>query len=502
MFFRAIPVAVGALLATGLLWPNVLAAQPSADAGLKVEGAIADYQVKPGDTLTHRMVVSLGAGAPSPMDIQVDARGLGQGLDGATLALEPGEDASPYSGRTLITDIDHTSFRLDPGGSKELLASIGVPPSLTANRYADIYIHALPVKTESLDIILAAHVPVLLHPTEADNAETAAITDVAVDPVISGHPIVVTTTVKNTGNHHFKTKTRTRLLDSGGRQIAATDIPFSGSSILPSFSRKFTAAFGFLNRVEGLPAGTYIAETSESLPDGTILDTRRTNFKLNVDYRPFADIDPADLVVINYHDEVPYPIDARRQTDMELSFSNVGKVTGTVVLGRFRSEPSGSVPFAARPLDGGTGKDGLKFVGVGIQGFSSGVGHLSLYYRDSEVVRYSPSSLVLGFRVDDLWDRAPGFSALPGSQVVKSDFPVSTFNQNPIIGLGGDPVETRPVQTGISLQTALLIAGGVGGAAIVGTAGFMALNGRKFVESDPDRDEQDASDTTEDSTTK
>jgi hypothetical protein len=399
------------------------------------------------------------------MDILVDARGLGQTLDGSVVALTPEEDSSPYSARSFIKNIDNTSFRLTPGASKEVNATLAVPRDAKTNHYADLYIHALPIQSQKLDIVLAAHVPVLLQTAQADVEDTASISLVEVAPVVSGRPIVVSSSVKNTGNHHFKTQTKVSLLTADLKSIVTTDVPFSGSSIVPTYVRKFTAAFGFLNHIEGLPAGTYFAQTEESLPDGTVLDTKRVAFRITVPYFPFPDIDPADLVIVNYTNEVPYPIDARQKTDVELSFGGLDKVTGTVVLGKFRAEPAGATAFSTKAIDGGAGKDGLKFVGIGVQGFSGGTAHVSMHYAENEIVRYSPSTFVLGVRAADTWEPLGALASLPGSLVIKGDLPVSALNQNAIIGLGGDAIVTRvagvQVRSGIPVEWVAVMLGGV-----------------------------------------
>ena len=464
-------VGLAGSLAAAAFWPALLAAQSNPDTGLQVQGALAEYTVAPGQTLVHHMVISLGAGAREPMDILVEARGLGQALDGSVVALLPDEDSSPYSARSFIKNIDNTSFRLTPGASKEVNATLAVPAEPKTSYYADLYVHALPIQTQNLDIVLAAHVPVLLQTTHTGVEQTASIAAVDVVPVVSGRPIVVSSSVKNTGNHHFKTQTRVSLLSADLKPLVTTEVPFSGSSIVPTYLRKFTAAFGFLNHLEGMPAGTYFAQTDVSLTDGTLLDTKRVAFRITVPYFPFPDIDPANLVVVNYDDEVPHSIDARQKTDVELSFSGLDKVTGTVVLGKFRGEPPGATPFRAKAADGGAGKDGLKFVGIGVQGFSGGTGHLSVHYAENEIVRYSPASFVLGVRVADTWEPLGAFASLPGSLIVRGDVPVSALNETAIVGLGGDAVVTRvagvQVQSGIPLEWVVLMLGGVAGLAVL-----------------------------------
>ena len=95
--------------------------------------------------------------------------------------------------------------------------------------------------------------------------------------------------------------------------------------------------------------------------DGHVLDTATTSFQISAPYLPFPDMDPSTIVVVHYDNEIPYPIDTRAKADLQVSFTTPTTVTGTVVRGRFKNEPSGSPKAGDSTNDGGLGKPGLKF---------------------------------------------------------------------------------------------------------------------------------------------
>jgi hypothetical protein len=425
--------------------------QPETDAGLSIKGVLAEYTVEPGQVLTHALDVHLGVDAHDPMDIQVDARGLGETPDGAVDALTADRDKNPLSAREFIRSIDPAHFRLQPGASQVVKATLDVPSDMQGTRYADVYVHSLPTGSGQVGTILAANVPVILSVDGAPQTATASIVTLSAARATSGQPIKIDATVTNTGNHHFKADAVVSLSDASGKQVAQQRVSNSGLSLLPGYPRKYSAVFTLLDKLAGLPAGTYTVQAQVVLPDGTVLDERRTSLQLTEAYQPFPGIDPASLVVTTFNDQEPGVIDARSKADVLLEFHDTGKVTGVVVIGRFNDEPTGRTPFAAAIDAGGTGKPGRKFVGVGVQGFSRGSADLSLFYRDNELNGISPNSLFLASLVPDgRWGKLDDQGVYPGANNTRGHLTVAAFNSNPIFGLGGEPESPPPAGSPLS----------------------------------------------------
>src|SRR5262249_36329386 len=131
---------------------------------------------------------------------------------------------------------------------------------------------------------------------------------------------------------------------------------------------------------------------------------------------------------------------AGAKAGVEVACANTGKVTGTVVIGRFRAEPADPVLFASPPLVGGTGKTGVAFVGIGAQGFGQGVAHVTLHYQDADLRAgtLSPNSLFLAYHAADRWLKPDNLAVLTGAQTVAGDLPVAALNRTPVLALGGD----------------------------------------------------------------
>lgn len=438
--FAALVFAVAALVITAPAVVLAQAAQAARPSGLGVQGTLAEYSVAPGQRLTHKMVVSLGAGVAAPVDVRVESRGLGQALDGTPVALTADQDTSPYSARPYVQGIDKPAFRLVPGGSQEVTATIAVPPDVSAgSRYADLYIHTVPSGSGAVGVVLATHVPVVLKVAAAAVTEAASITALEVGAPVTGRPIEVTTVVQNTGNHHLRAQNEVTISDGAGNAVATQVVAFSGTSIVPTFPRQFKASLGLLDKLGGIDAGTYYAESKVTLPDGRVLDSQRTAFRVAAPYRPFPDLDEASLVVLALNDEEPRPLDARGKADVELAFSQVGRVSGTVVVGKYTQEPPGSTPFAAPAAAGGTGKEGVKFIGAGVQGFSQGTAQLTVHYRAAELKGLDPNSLFLAYRDGERWVKLDNLAVFTGAQTVRGDLAVLVLNRNPVIAIGGEP---------------------------------------------------------------
>jgi hypothetical protein len=264
-------------LALGL--PGVRQAHADSDAGLGVEGALAEITADPGQKVEHQMLVSLGAGAAAPMQIVVEARGLGEGPDGATLALDAADDTSPFSARGLIAAIEPEHFTLAPGGVQAVTATLAVPSDLTSGiRYADIYISSVPAAGgKSVGSVVALHVPVLLTIASSTFSTLASILSIDAGAPASGQPIGVTTVVQNRGDHHFRADNQVTIAEPDGASLGTVSVPLTGSSLLPLARHAYRASVT-VRAGQILPAGTYTVDSRVVLQDGEVFDERRATF--------------------------------------------------------------------------------------------------------------------------------------------------------------------------------------------------------------------------------
>ncbi|MGQ9675492.1 MAG: hypothetical protein ACUVX1_07495 [Chloroflexota bacterium] len=444
------------------------------EGGLLVSGAMIDLVVEPGKTYTHRMNVGNGASAPA-RDVIVEARGFGQSPQGSFLAVEVEEDKSPYSARKYIQRIDNASFHLDPGASRAVNVTIAVPTDVGLNtRYATVLIFSRPSNSATGSNV-ATIVPVILTPKGATMTETARITDLTINEVVSGQPIKIVTTVQNTGNHHFKAANEVTIKDAAGRVVGLAKLPLSGTSIIPTMSREFVISESLFEGGQGLRPGTYTVESRVTHANGALLDSRRAAFEVAAPYQPFPGIDESSLVVTRYNNEEPFPIDARDKADVELSFSGTGRVSGTVVVGRFKQEPSLRTAFSAPVEQGGMGQTAVKYVGVGVQGFDQGVGHVAVYYREGELNGMNANSLFLAYWDGEGWQKLEKIGVFTGAGKVTGDISVDALTRAPIIALGG-----KDVAPAAGFQSNwYTLSGALGAVVVLGAIGGLVVSLRR-----------------------
>jgi hypothetical protein len=478
-----VALALGYLTATiPLALGTAEAAGQAVDAGFSVQGILAEYTVEPGQVITHQLVVSLGPQA-KPLDVQVDARGLGQQPDGSVVPVDGASDRSQYSARQFIQKIDPPSFHLAPGTAQTVVATLAVPKGTPVSwRYADIYVHSLPTGTGRIGTVVATNVPVILQLAGSAPIDTGKITDLAVDPVVAGHPIAVATTLKNTGNHHYKARDQVQLLDPAGQMIASQEVPLTDFSIVPTYDRRFKASFSLLDKLSGLSPGTYTAQSSVLSADGKLIDAEKTTFVIGSPYEPFPGIDPSTVVVTTFNGEPCHDIDARAKADVVLRFRDCPPtVTGTVVIGKYKQEPADQPTFQAAADQGGLGLKGVKWIGIGVAGFSQGTGIVDVFFRDNETVGFNPTALVLGALFQQKWAKLANLGLFSGDHYVQGEVPVSTLNGNPIIALGGEatPSATEGVSVARPPVFPIWYVAGAGAGLLVLGIGVALLRGRR-----------------------
>ncbi|KQC07400.1 MAG: hypothetical protein APR55_04030 [Methanolinea sp. SDB] len=277
--YQKILVIIALLLAIALI--------SSPASALKVEGAKIMIDVKPGTNYIFPMAVSIKE-TDSPSDYAIDILGFGQTVEGGSYqGLPAGEDASPYSARSYIS-VPESRIHLEPGERKAFDATIRIPENIgEGGRYAIILIHPATTGSEQASFATAVAVPVMLTVQGTKTIETGTITDVSAGQVVAGKPIMIATTLSNTGNHHYYGAVNTLTVkDAGGNTVAtATSEPFS-RAVIPTMSVRFETPI-----TTGLSTGTYTVTSRMTLEDGTLLDEKSTTFTVTEEYiPPFEDV--------------------------------------------------------------------------------------------------------------------------------------------------------------------------------------------------------------------
>ncbi|MFA5375479.1 MAG: hypothetical protein WC455_06975 [Dehalococcoidia bacterium] len=479
-----------ALVLIGLC-PAVFAATASAESGLSIIGALVNINIAPGETYIHEMTITNSAG--DPLEITVEARGFGQNTDGSNIELTAEADSSPYSARQYITHIDNPSFHLESGASAVVNATIQVPSDISSGtRYAIIYIHSLPTGGGSVGYIVAADVPVILTVPGATLQTTGEITDLTVPEPESGQPLKILTAFKNTGNYHYKIKNQVIIANESVANISTSTTAITASSILPTFSRLFSVTPILPDPAAGLAPGTYTAESKILLDDNTVLATRIISFTILPGYQRIPGLCMDSIVVTNFHDEEPYIIDALVQADTKVELIGTGRVTGTVIIGKYCELPEVSVAFHDSIAAGGTGKDAVKYVYVHTDGISQGTARITVRFTNAEVVDFDVNSLFLGYFDGSMWRKFSNMEVYSGAGTIVGDIPVSALSGT-VIGLGGDTGDGKSHEGSNATATPApatsqpqgpnwpMIGGIIAGALILSLAIFLSARGRKPV---------------------
>ena len=252
-------------------------------AAVKVEGAKIMLDVKPNTNYIFPMAISTKTD-DAVSDYAVEVYGFGQSTEGGSYTpLTAAEDTGANSARTFTT-MDSPVIHLEPGQRTAFNATIRVPANVgDGGRYAIIHVHPASATTgQATGFATAIIVPVMLTVEGSNLIETGEITGVEVGEIVEAKPITVSTTLKNTGNHHYYSViNQVTITDSLGKTIASakTD-PFS-RAVIPGQSVRFDAPVS-----TPLSVGTYTVKSEMMLESGTVLDSSSTSVTVKKAYIP------------------------------------------------------------------------------------------------------------------------------------------------------------------------------------------------------------------------
>jgi hypothetical protein len=233
-----------------------------------------------GGTDTHEMTITLDPDATAS-DVMVSVMGFGQGINKEYSPLEPSEDVSPYSARSFIS-LDNSTLHLTPGITQKVTATLSPPQNTGAGgRYAIIYIYSVPAKGQM--VTTGMIVPVMITIRGTTPTLTGEITGVTVGDIIAGQPVSVTTTLKNTGNHHYyRTVNTITIADTKGNILSNSSTSPSTGAVIPGNTVRYVLKPDATN----LQPGTYTLNSKILLEDGTVLDEKKTTLTVKSDYVP------------------------------------------------------------------------------------------------------------------------------------------------------------------------------------------------------------------------
>jgi hypothetical protein len=267
---------------TILILALILALVPAPVTAVKVEGAKIMYDVIPGKTYVFPMAISIKP-EDDAAEYAIDVLGFGQSPDGGSYqGITADKDTGPYSARSYIS-FPSTTIKLDPGQRVAFNATVKVPANAgDGGRYAVVLIHPASAGTGQAAFATAVLVPVMLTVEGSNLAETGRITGIDVGEIGESKPITISTTLENTGNHHYYgAVNRVTITDRAGKTVAATTTEPFVRAVIPGQSVRVPAAVS-----AALPVGTYTVKSEMLLESGTVLDSSSTALTVSEAYVP------------------------------------------------------------------------------------------------------------------------------------------------------------------------------------------------------------------------
>lgn len=233
--------------------------------------------VSPGQKLIHEINVSSGVGDPI-QNLTANIYGWAMTEDGAYIELSPEDDKGDSTARPFLS-IEPKSFVLVPGKVERLNITGTVPNDVSpGTKYALVTIKTVPMPEEGNVVLIstAYQVLVILNIKGTDLIKTGEITDLSASMI--NQNVTVDLLFKNTGNTHYKPLVEAILKNENGKELAKFGPERTRpESVLPSNLRRFNVS---LVSEEDLSPGKYTVEGKVSLEDGTVLDSKETEFEI------------------------------------------------------------------------------------------------------------------------------------------------------------------------------------------------------------------------------
>lgn len=245
--------------------------------GFMVDRMEFKEQISPGQKLIYEINVSNRAEDPI-QNITANVFGWVMTEDAAYVELSPEDDTGDFTARSFLS-VEPKSFVLKPGGREKLLITGTVPEDISpGTKYALVTIKTVPTAQEGNVVLVstAYQVLVILTVKDTDLIKTGEITDLSASMI--NETVGVDLLFKNTGNTHYKSLVEAVLKSENGNELGKFGPEMTRpESILPSNLRRFNIS---LAPGESLSPGKYTVEAKVTLEDGTLLDSKETEFEI------------------------------------------------------------------------------------------------------------------------------------------------------------------------------------------------------------------------------
>src|SRR3989344_1057564 len=202
--------------------------------GLEVTPPSQEIQVDPGQTTTVRATIKNRSNRALPMEVRVeDFTATGEQ---GQIELEAN---SPYSVKNWIK-LSDSSFSLDPGEDREVVATLTVPEGSAGGRYGSFVFAVSGKKPGAGEAALSQEIASLfLVRVSGPVDEKVALLEFSAPKFSEFGPVSFSTKVKNSGNVFVKTFGLINVTDMFGKKVK--DVVVYETNVFPGANRVITA---------------------------------------------------------------------------------------------------------------------------------------------------------------------------------------------------------------------------------------------------------------------
>jgi hypothetical protein len=191
------------------------------------------------------------------------------------------------------------------------------------------------------------------------------------------------------------------------------------------------------------PTSTTITYTSIAVAT-TTTSAPSTAVFANIGQYLLPGIDPSSLAGISFNGVATPYLDATQQAGTEITLNGISG-NGSIIVGKYISEPSGDVPFSDGTMKGGTYETPIQFIFLMTQGYDHGTAQIVGHFTSNEISGFDPNSLFLAYYNGSQWVACENNEVSPGNSTITGDIPVSQLTAGTVIGLGGNQIGSANV---------------------------------------------------------
>lgn len=247
---------------------------------LSVQPSLISVSAKPGATGTTTVTLR----AAASLDVSIKVQGLAQAADGSFKSVDAGDDASPFSARTMLS-VTPEKLSVKSGDTIKLTVSVAAPANVgEGTRYAILTITGLPATaggSSNVGFGVSLGVSTIVTIEGTAQRKTGEVKGIEIGQALPGAALPVNVSFLNSGNTHYgalpnELVTTGTLQDAAGKQLATATVNGTQLSVIPSFTRLTTLPMSPSSPL--VDGSKYHIEVGVGLKDGTVFDRKALDF--------------------------------------------------------------------------------------------------------------------------------------------------------------------------------------------------------------------------------